>query len=187
MTWHGVFRTRQGLSMLLLALSVGLNSARCQTQVELLLEQSPARGGTMTPGSGIHTYATYSQISLTAVAREGYRFAYWLGDVSDPQSSPTQVHLVNSKVVVAVYDPIDGENNYEEEALIRGGGGGPSQLLPTAANFFSNGFSAPGGSRPQPEPFIQVVPSSPVPEPATLLLLGLGTLTLSRRRRAWAG
>ena len=97
--------------MLLLALSVGLNSARCQTEVELLLEQSPARGGTMTPGSGIHTYATYSQISLTAVAREGYRFAYWLGDVSDPQSSTTQVHLDHRGGTVSVYGPLGGENN----------------------------------------------------------------------------
>lgn len=187
MTGQGLFRTRQVLSILLLALSVCLNIARCQPHMELVLEQSPARAGTVTPGSGIHTYAAHAQISLTAVAHEGYRFAYWLGDVSDPQSSTTQVYLDNSKIVVAVYDPIGGEDDYEEEALALGGGGGSSQLLPTAANFFSNSFSAPGGSRPQLTPFLQVVPTHPVPEPATLLLLGLGTLTLSRRRRAWAG
>ncbi len=188
MMHHGVFRTKQNLSILLLALSVCLNTARSETHMELVLEQSPARAGTITPGSGIHTYETNSQISLTAEPREGFRFSHWLGDVSDPQSSTTQVYLDNSKVVVAVYDPIGGENDYEEEVLaLGGGGGGSSRLLPTAANFFSNSFSAPGGSRPQPSPFLQVVPTNSVPEPATLLLLGLGTLTLSRRRRAWAG
>lgn len=184
---HRVFRTKQVLSILLLALSVHLNIAHCQPHMELVLEQSPAWAGTITPGSGIHTYETNSQISLTAEPREGFRFSHWLGDVSDPQSSTTQVYLDNSKVVVAVYDPIGGENDYEEEVLALGGGGGSSRLLPTAANFFSNSFSAPGGSRPQPSPFLQVVPTNSVPEPATLLLLGLGTLTLSRRRRAWAG
>ncbi len=187
MMWHGVFRTKRVLSTLLLVLSAGLNIARCQPHMELVLEQSPAQAGTMTPRSGTHTYATHSQIFLTAEPQAGYRFSHWLGDVSDPQSSTTQVHLDSSKVVVAVYDPIDAEDDYEEEALVRGGGGGSSQLLPTAATFFSNSFSAPGGSRPQPEPFIHVVPTSPVPEPATFLLLGLGTLTLSRRRRVWAG
>ena len=168
---------------LILRLSMGMNTAHCQSQVELMLEQNPVQGGVIDPGTGIHQFASNSQVAITAAPKDGYRFAYWLGDVSDPTARTTHVHLNDSKAIVAVFEPLArGGSEDDDRTLFAGGGGsGTGGLMASAPDFFTIGFSAPGGSRAQSP--IDIVAVAPVPEPATLILLGLGGFTLSVKKR----
>ncbi len=172
--------------------------------VALLLQQSPAQGGTITPGEGIHQFEANSEITLTAVPRPGYRFVYWLGDVSDPRAVSTAVNLDGSKVVIAVFEPFEYGLGDEPEYMpaaggggggssggaggngtggtIIGGGGGSGGLFTSAADYGGQVFLGIDIAEPQG-------PSTPgpgaitvVPEPVTLLLLGLGGLIFRRRR-----
>ena len=163
-------------------------SAFCQTGgVGLYLDQSPSDGGTITPGTGIHRFVPNSQIEISAVPQEGFRFAYWLGDVQDPTASTTQVRLDDSKAVVAVYEPINPINSNDDKKRKKGGaygGGGTSGLMPSQADFFTVGFAAPGGSSQGSQNITyQVIATEPVPEPITIVFMGLGGLTLTRRFR----
>jgi hypothetical protein len=177
-----------GISMLMCASCLpGACAWGDETGVELILGQSPTDAGTITPDTGVHRFLTNATISITAIPQTGYRFSHWLGDVQDPSSSTTQIHLNNSKAVMAVYEAVAGgasENGYHQEDYAPGGGAmGLGKAIPTRADFFVNGFSAPGGSvrpkgiRPMRKP--TSVPA-PVPEPATFFLLGMGSLVFAR-------
>ncbi len=94
-----------------LALSIvsfGLSGpACCQTAgVSLLVEQTPAQGGTVVPPPGVHYFAADSQVALAAVPKPGYQFICWLGDVSDPNSSRTFAYLDSPKIIVAIFAQI---------------------------------------------------------------------------------
>lgn len=98
----------------------------------LLVQQSPADGGSVTPGSGVHKFEIGQTVSLSAIPRQGYRFLYWLGDVSASGSTDTTIQLDSPKMVVAVFS----REAYEEElpgvSLIKGaaaGGGGGGRML----------------------------------------------------------
>ena len=182
--------TKQIISMSVLACALSLGGGSAgggELGVELVLAQSPTDAGTVTPNTGVHRFSTNALISITAIPQTGYRFSHWLGDVQDPSSSTTQIHLNNSKAVMAVYEPTAGaaaENGYHQEDYAPGGGAmGLGKAIPTRADFFVNGFSAPGGSvrpkgiRPRTKP--TTVPA-PVPEPATFFLLGVGSLAFVR-------
>jgi len=156
--------------------------------VELVLGQSPADGGVVTPDTGVHHFLPDVTIAITAVPQDGYRFSHWLGDVTDPKSNATQIHLNNSKAVMAIYEPVAGSSS--EDYAAGGGAMGSGKIIPTRADFFLNGFSAPGGSaRPKGTRPVsrQTTVPAPVPEPATFILLGVGSMLLARsakRRQA---
>jgi len=171
------------------------NKARCQTEGPvLLLQVTPVEGGTVTPAEGVHRFELNTAVTLTATAKPGYQFASWLGDVSDPASNRTIVHLDAPKIVVAVFV----RSEFELDVF-----GVVTQNAPVGGAFFTGvgvgqgGFGGPGGRRPrrfreaqppEPEPPDDFpVPEDgdefpvPVPEPATVVLLAGGSFLLRRR------
>ncbi len=180
----------------------------------LLIQQSPADAGAVTPGAGVHKVSVGQTVTLSAVPRPGYQFLYWLGDVSASTATDTSINVDSPKMVVAVF----GRESFEDELL----GGGGLGMSPS-------GQSAAGGLRASPYPITGAgsvstgagrgsrvinnivppidnpfdddvkfpvpgegeddenndfpVPGDQIPEPATALLLGLGSAILLRRRK----
>ncbi|MHC4627875.1 MAG: InlB B-repeat-containing protein [Planctomycetota bacterium] len=160
--------------------------AHCQAQqVLLLLEQTPVKGGKITPVAGVHHFKPGSEVVLSASPKPGYQFVHWLGDVSDAKARSTVVYLDEPKVIVAVFEQADYG---AKDILAGGGGGGGGGLMPTAGNFFlQNGINAGGGGggKPPQGPIVYTKEPIPqVPEPATGVLLVTGTLFALARRRA---
>jgi len=164
--------------------------AYCQTQdIVLLLEQTPVKGGEITPGAGVHHFESGSEVTLTANPKPGYQFVYWLGDVSDSMSSNTVVYLNKPKVIIAVFEKTENGASAGGGVFSSGGGGSAGGLFPTALDFsrpggFGGGGS--GGGKAKPQKLIYFVkdtkPTPEVPEPATALLLALGGLFAFKRR-----
>lgn len=168
------------------------------TESALLLQQSPADGGIVAPGVGVHRLQLGSEVTLTAIAKPGYQFVYWMGDVGDPAAASTTVYLDGPKIVIAVFEQAEFEFLAVEAASrIRPGGG----LFRSFTQPAQSGFGGPGAKRPSkfrwprrkeepPEEEFPVpeggqdFPVPEIPEPATVLLLGLGSLVLLRKRRA---
>ena len=67
-----------------LALGLAARGYAQTAAYELCIEQSPAKAGKVTPDSGTHRFSPDSVVVLSAEPQPGYQFAYWLGDVSDP-------------------------------------------------------------------------------------------------------
>jgi len=80
---------------------------------ELWLDQSPAQAGKLSPDSGTHRFAADEVVVLSAEPQPGYQFAYWLGDVADPKSQRTTVHVNSSKVIVAIFQPAEPQPGYQ--------------------------------------------------------------------------
>jgi len=164
-------------------------AADCQAQeVLLLLEQTPVKGGDITPIAGVHHFKPGSEVVLSASPKPGYQFVHWLGDVSDATARSTVVYLNKPKVIVAVF----GQTEHGSKDILpaAGGGGGRSGLMPTAGKFFPQGGISPaggGGGKPQPGPVTYVLDTKKttpeVPEPATGVLLVVGSLLAFARRR----
>jgi hypothetical protein len=177
--------------------------ALCQgDSVALLVQQSPAEGGQVSPSLGVHNFGSNTRVTLTATAAPGYQFVYWLGDVSEPSSNITDAILDSPKIIVAVFEkaqfdllpvmqaqygaPLGGV--YASEADYSRGGispvagkrphkpGGPSEPAEEPEEPEKPPeFPAPGGENfPSPEP---------IPEPATICLLGFGAIFALRARR----
>jgi len=163
-----------------------LQTAYCRSahleQVTLFVQQTPTQGGTITPNVGVHNFAPNSQVTLTAVPRPGYQFVYWLGDVGDPAASSTTVFLNEPKIVVAVFERMAQDYCAQGSSARAGGGGGG--LFAAEADFGQQGWMG-SHSRPvdvnPPTPSLPSFPAADVPEPATLILLGLGAVIARKK------
>jgi hypothetical protein len=185
--WFG----RRGTILAAVAVSISIVlPAYCQVSgPALLIQQAPAEAGVVSPGAGVHHFELNTKVTLKAVARPGYQFVYWMGDVSQPSAPSTVVRLDSPKIVVAVYEQSEYDLPIPQRRSLSAPAGGSG---PAAADYSRGGFGAPGGRRasefrlvaqpespPEPAPDDFPVPEAddfpvPVPEPATVVLLLVG-------------
>jgi hypothetical protein len=165
--------------------------AYCQTNgTVLLLQQTSAESGAITPGPGVHHFESGTEVTLTAIPKPGHQFIYWLGDVSDSTANSTIVYLDAPKIVLAVFEQSEYEFLLAQENSQSAPGGGG--LFPSAADYARQGYTGGGAKRPhKPTRLTAAETEEPeesddilTPEPATILLLGFGSLILLRKRRA---
>ena len=204
-----IFVGYRHLALVLVVVLCGLvESAYCAAdRAALLLQQTPLQGGTVSPSVGVHQFDLNSDVTLTAVPKPGYQFVYWLGDVSDPTSNNTVAYLNAPKIIIAVFEQVEYELLAVEEMAQSTSGG--SGLRPSARDYGGGGGGGGGGMRPRkwrwptppeeeeeeqedfpvPEEDIPVpeqgedLPAPKVPEPATGVLLVLGSMMALARRR----
>jgi hypothetical protein len=185
--------------------------AYCEPEnIALFVQETPAGAGKISPGTGVHHFGSGEQVVLTAVPRSGYQFVYWLGDVSDPAASSTITYLTSPKIIIAVFERVKYEFLAMEGETESMGG---SNLVGSGADYSNQGYSGGGSPRPsnphsrstpekpeEKEGDFPVpdkgndfpvpdegndfpVPDEPIPEPATGILMILGSLAVLSRRK----
>jgi hypothetical protein len=161
----------------------------------LLLQSSPAQGGKIIPGNGVYKIQIGQTVPLIAVPERGYRFLYWIGDVRQADAG-TSVLMDGPKLIVAVFEREQFDEL--EPALLEASGsatGGltrtPNPLTGTGGLFPTNRIIDPPSFPAQPKSDDFPVPNNPfpvpnenpVPEPMTIMLLGIGALAARRMRK----
>ncbi|MCK4752738.1 MAG: PEP-CTERM sorting domain-containing protein [Planctomycetes bacterium] len=152
----------------------------------LLLQQTPANGGEVAPGVGVHHFDIGSRVTLTAIPQPGYQFVYWIGDVSNPTANNTIVNLDTPKIIIAVFEEVEYEYlpRHENELWSFSG-----IIHNSAVDYKRQGRGGMSGTKlrkpmqyEEPEyPEYQEFPI-PVPEPMTAVLFGLGSLLALRSK-----
>jgi hypothetical protein len=189
---------KRGLTLLLVFGMLSLAGAQyCKAaQLALMLQQSPVDGGSIEPGIGVHKVDRDTNITLRAVPQPGYQFVCWLGDVAEATASTTSSCIDSPKIIIAVFERVQYDSMAGAEALFNRPGGG---LRPSAGDIVAQGGGGGGGKRPhkyyppswpeqEDEDDLEVpgegdqLPVPEVPEPATVILLGLGTVFILRKK-----
>jgi len=206
--------TSIGRKGVLLAIVIVLGSlispAYCQDDAAILIQQTPANGGTITPDVGVYHLMMNTDVRLTATPKSGYQFAYWLGDVGEPTSSSTTVYLDSPKIIIAIFERVEHKFLIREKSATsapaqglrphaadyaRGGGGGGIGRKPSKWKWSVPVWPEPdeGGEPPVPEngdgdfPVPEDgdgdLPVPEIPEPATAGLLILGSFFAFSKHR----
>ena len=181
---------RRVLLAIIILVSCTFSSAYCQSQkITLLVQQTPNNGGQVAPATGAYKFDQNSEITLTATPNEGYEFLHWLGDVSNQESVSTTVRIDKPKIIIAVFKPVHTDIDASKDYITSGGGGGGGSLVDNRVAI-GNSVSlsgGPGGGNVKPQGQSIYVPAGDkppvVPEPATGLLLALGSYFTFRKRR----
>ena len=175
-------------------------AAYCQDGIALLIQKTPAQGGSVTPEVGVHYLGLNSEVTLTANPKPGYQFVYWIGDVSDTTSSTTMAYLDSPKIIIAVFERSEYAFLEKDDAIRSAPGGG---MYGSAGDYSKQGYTGGGGRRssnggggnggdddtPESDPFPVPTPSDdfpipePIPEPATALLLTIGSFVAFVNRK----
>jgi hypothetical protein len=200
------------LFALIIVLSISMAAQASDDGYALLIQSSPPDAGLVTPGLGVHKTVIGETVALSAVPKKGYRFLYWLGDVSSTSGPETKVSIDAPKLVVAVFSREDFDEELPEAGIVDGqhapGGGrgynpirSPGSINPSFDFNDPRGFTFPDSPGSPGSPEIPEIPETPdeipvpgdnddipvpgdneVPEPATILLLGIGSSVLLKRR-----
>jgi hypothetical protein len=174
---------------LLAAVLCFASTAAAADEYVLLLRQSPAEGGSVSPGPGTHNFQSDTPVTLSAQPSDGYQFVYWLGDVTDASSKTTTVSVNGPKLVIAVFErtAYEFETSFGSSAASRASAtrGGPAPGynagfgISPATGVLDNGggFEFPDFDLPEDDD------EEEIPEPATVLLIGLGIVPALVKRR----
>ena len=147
----------------------------------LLIEQTPADAGFVTPELGVHERNKGDVLNLRAIPKPGYKFLYWLGDVEDTTDNETSVAIDSPKIIVAVFARSGHVGGGDDIGLTPGAG--RTQLRSSRASIRGGGGGRGATPRDRPSYNPPRRNDEEVPEPTTLLTLGLGSLIAMRHRR----
>lgn len=138
----------------------------------LIIKASPATAGRTVPTVGIHSIDPNQPMRVQAIPKQGFTFSHWLGNVEDTTSKSTTVIGDGSQVIVAVFN--------RKEYSFSGGGAASIQFMNIHKDYSDNDF---WGYRYHRHWSNHKTPRyCPVPEPATMIILGFGGLMIISKR-----
>ncbi len=155
----------------------------------VLLEESPVGAGEIKPGIGVHTFNMNEVITLTTVPKRGWRFVYWMGDVSNPTANKTMLSVDGPKIIIAVFQRDAYELPGNDDMAVGAGTERLTRRIDSIGG--SGGVSGGGGGKRDDSPMPLLTPATPllllpppdtVPEPQTFIIMTVGIYMSFRKR-----